>query len=231
MKKMKKKNEVKRMNFRVPQGLTFKLTPGDDGRWVWIVKRFATILGSGSVRDPQEAKKEMQAALLAAIESVALSSSKRAELRMKLKYWAQRRSYVVMHVFYRLSEGAANDRDSICDDAATEEVALHAREGKSALPLPTHHLAKDARVLAGEIFDIATRLNLTGRAAYAWASNYFGFAFSKPGESVEALLDGLVAGAKKTKVRQATRDDDGGDFDEDEDDEIEAATPDTAGDE
>lgn len=195
MKKVKKMN----LNSFVGPGFSIKVTEGDDGAWLYSVKRYGKELAKGSADSRQKAEARCAARLGEVVIESGHAHAGKQEFRLKLRYWVQRRPYVVMHVLYSLMEH--RKKMEVMNAAEREEQRLHRRDDKRgvAVKLPTHHLAKPADAVAEIVYDCCIALGLDGNKAFKWGEKTIGPAFSMPDAQSHIVVE------LKQKVKDAKK--------------------------
>lgn len=177
---MEKKAKKMNLNSFVGPGFSIKVTEGDDGTWLYSVKRYGKELAKGSAESRERAERRAALRLGETVIASGHAHAGKQEFRLKLRYWVQRRPYVVMHVLYSLMEH--KKKMEVMRRAEKEEQRFHDRDDRRgvAVKLPTHHLAKPADGVAAIVYDCCVALELEGNRAFKWGERTIGPAFSMP---------------------------------------------------
>lgn len=198
---MKKKEEGNKgsVNTWVPPGYTIKVSEADEGGWQWAIRRYKKEVASGVTASRVKAERRLSIRLGEILLSAGQRGAATAGHRMKLRYWTERRPYVVMHVLYSLQHN--RKRHEVLLDADREEKFLHKRDAKKGVapPLPTHHLSKPPDTVAGITYDACMALGLVGAKAFRWGAEMLGPSFSHPDADTHLVVERKRAVAAPSK--------------------------------
>lgn len=169
-------------NFQVPPNTSVRVQPMNEGKdWRWEVRAWGKKLGEGGpFKTRAQAAKAGWENLAKLLQPRAERSATNSYFMQRLLYWTKARPYVVMHVAERLTHGGA--KSETVRDARAEELARWTRqEGVPGRPeIPSHGRAKLPGEVAASVFDLMTKIGLTGVRADRWARRMIGAAYAAP---------------------------------------------------
>lgn len=176
---------------RLSLGFRFGIVEETDGTYRWYVKQWKKTIGTGTKSTRKAADVALQDTLGRLVVAAARTSGDRSGLKTKLNALVQRRPYIAAWVLDTLSNAANISRGHIVSRAAEEERSRWADdEGEGKAPLPTHHLTKPAKEVAGAMWDLCQQLGLVRAKAWRYGSDMLGRGFTHPdAESTEDVME------------------------------------------
>lgn len=171
---MLKAVEGKNMNVRVMPGWNFTCRKAVGSGWEWSIKLWRGVIAEGREESQKEARVALRKALGEAMLKSADGSLSKAPFRQDLKYYYEKRPWLVKAVLLLMLDGTAEKE--IYRVADEEEKFYHHAERVLAgwKPFRLHPLSKPADVVAQKVYRAITGLGWKPRKIREWGLEAYG---------------------------------------------------------